>query len=470
MAESQLYSIVDIETTGGDPKSDRITEIAIFLHDGEKVIDEFISLVNPGRPIPDFITRLTGIDNQMVHDAPPFYEIARRVVEITQDSVFVAHNARFDYSFVQKEFRTLGYTYSRKQLCTVKLSRKLIKGLKSYSLGTICEHLKIDNQARHRAAGDASATVELLEHLFRVQNQDKLPELLKSQLDSIKIPPSLNRDVVEALPDEPGVYYFYDADGQILYVGKSNHIRKRVLSHFQGAYKSTRTIAMFEQIADVAHECTGSELIALLLENEEIKRLQPPFNRAQRRAHYRFGVYAYSDQNGYLRMSVGKFDEKMNPVAGYTKRTSAEAAVKRCVEEYELCLKLNGLQSGRAPCFYYHLHKCKGACLGEEPAESYNERMEEALESLGHIRRRQDSFLVISEGRHTEERSVVWVEHGIYRGFAWLDEDALSSDQETILSLIPHKTESPDVQRIIQAYIRRHPKEVRRLSLQSQNS
>ena len=174
MAKKRDFAIIDIETTGGDPKSDRITEIAVIRHNGKEVVDSFTSLVNPLMPIPHHITRITGIDNAMVADAPKFFEIAKRVVEITQDTIFVAHNVRFDYSFIQKEFRQLGYTYTRPQLCTVKLSRKVIPGYASYSLGKLCKALGIHNEARHRAWGDASATVNLLELLLEKSEQGKV--------------------------------------------------------------------------------------------------------------------------------------------------------------------------------------------------------------------------------------------------------------------------------------------------------
>jgi DNA polymerase-3 subunit epsilon len=158
-----LYAIIDIETTGQSAAKGKITEIAIFIHDGFQITDSFSSLINPECYIPDFITDLTGIDNEMVREAPKFYEVARRVVEMTQDKIFVAHNASFDYRFVQEEFKRLGYDYQRKTMCTVRLGRKFLPGHKSYSLGKICDELGISINGRHRAAGDALATTKLFE-------------------------------------------------------------------------------------------------------------------------------------------------------------------------------------------------------------------------------------------------------------------------------------------------------------------
>ncbi|MEO0468451.1 MAG: exonuclease domain-containing protein [Bacteroidota bacterium] len=464
MSKPTRYAIIDLETTGGDPKKERITEIAVYLYDGEKVIDSFTTLVNPERPIPPFITGITGIDNDMVKDAPRFYEVARRVVEITQDAVFVAHNVRFDYSFIQKEFRQLGYKYSRKQLCTANLSRKLLPDMPSYSLGNLCKELGIENRARHRADGDAAATVELFDLLLKASEPHRVRETVDLELAMTKLPPKISKEVVDELPDETGVYYFHDAQGEVLYVGKSNQIRKRVLSHFQGAYKAARTMQMFERIHDISFELTGSELIALLFENEEIKRLLPPYNRAQRRRKYRLAVYTVEDKNGYLRMEVGKYDEERRPILGFSSQSSAEAALKRWTQEHQLCLKLMGIERGKGRCFYQQLHICQGACMGEEDPESYNQRVRNAVSVLSYGQGDMDNFLVVGEGKDIEECSVVWVEKGFYRGFTYLDRSMLNGDPQQIIEAIPFKPETPDVQRIIRGYIRKNTQEVMRLS------
>lgn len=175
-----MYSIIDIETTGGSPRTEKITEIALFIHDGTRMIREFCSLINPERTIPPFITKITGISNEMVAGAPKFYEIAREIVELTEDHVFVAHNVGFDYGFICEEFRQLGYSYNRTRLCTLQLSRKLIPGLRSYSLGNICYELNIPVKNRHRARGDALATLGLFEMLLTLDTIEK--ELLSRMM------------------------------------------------------------------------------------------------------------------------------------------------------------------------------------------------------------------------------------------------------------------------------------------------
>lgn len=454
------YAIIDVETTGGDPKRDRITEIAIMLFDGQQLIDSFTSLVNPNMAISPYITRMTGIDNDMVKDAPQFYEIAKSVVEITQGAVFVAHNVRFDYSFIQKEFRQLGYTFTRPQLCTVKLSRRVIPGLPSYSLGNLCQELQITNERPHRAWADAEATTALLKLLLDRDEQTSMSQVVAHEISSVKLPPNVDKSLVDELPEETGVYYFIDQQGNILYVGKSNNVRKRILSHFQGAHKAGRTMELLRRIHDISYTLTGSELIALLLENEEIKRIQPPYNRAQRRRRYKYGIYAKETADGYMALYVDTYDEARLPVAGYSGKTHAESALKSRGRKFELCPKLYGAEQGPGRCFHYQLHICKGACVSEEDPETYNHRVEEAVYSLSYGKDNMASYFVIGEGRNYDERSVVYVERGFFRGYAYLDVETLTHDQASIIESIPQKQEAPDVQRIIQGYIKKHPKEI----------
>ncbi|GAB4426949.1 MAG: exonuclease domain-containing protein [Bacteroidia bacterium] len=457
------YAIIDIETTGGDPKKERITEIAIFVHDGTQVVDQFCSLVNPEIPIPDFITQITGIDNDMVRDAPRFYEIARQVVELTQDAVFVAHNVRFDYSFVQKEFRQLGYTYTRRQLCTFQLARKLLPGLRSYSLKNLCSYLHIDNEARHRAGGDAKATVQLFEILMRKQAGPRTSEILSLQISDNNLPPHLARATVEALPETTGVYYFHGPQGEVLYVGKSNNIRKRVLSHFQGAHKAARTLRMIEQIHDLSYEHTGSELLALLLENEEIKRLQPPYNRKQRRQQFKAAIYAGENEAGYRCFWIDDYDEAGVPLAGFAGREAALGTLEYYGRELQLCPKLYGAEKGPGRCFHRQIHICHGACEGTEDPDDYNTRARQFEAALSYGRKDLESFLVIGAGRHDDERSVVWVQGGRYRGYTWLDAHAAAGRTDDILEAIQPRREAPDVRLILRGYVRKHPHELRPL-------
>ncbi len=240
-----MYSIIDIETTGLSPNREKITEIAIYVHDGEKVVDEFVTLLNPEVDIPYRITQLTGINNRMVEESPKFYEVAKRIVEMTEDTTIVGHNVNFDYNFIRKEFRELGYDYYRKKICTARLSRKLLPGRRSYSLGKLCQELGITNPQRHRAFGDASATMRLFEILLKVEKN--VEEISLHGLNT-----NLDRNLIKNLPTEPGVYYFYNDKGDIIYIGKSINIKERVLSHLTNN-SSKRAIEMRNEIADIGY-------------------------------------------------------------------------------------------------------------------------------------------------------------------------------------------------------------------------
>ena len=278
-----MYAVVDVETTGLSPKGEKITEIAIYVHDGHQVVEEFQSLVNPEKKIPYRIVQMTGINDHLVQDAPRFCEIAKKVVELTENKILVGHNIRFDYNFIRSEFKSLGYDFQRKTLDTVKLSRKLFPGRRAYGLGKLCKDLGIENPSRHRAAGDAMATTRLFEMLLSI---DAHPEEIKLNGYQSEVSKSLVSD----LPKEAGVYYFYNKNKDLIYVGKSVNIHDRVLSHMNNNLHK-KAVEMRSEIADVDFELTGSELIALLLESSEIKKYQPIYNRQQRRTFFNYGLY-----------------------------------------------------------------------------------------------------------------------------------------------------------------------------------
>ena len=291
-----MYSVVDIETTGNGFKGQKITEISIFIFDGEKIIDEFTSLVNPEQKIPHFITNLTGITEAMVRTAPKFYEIAKKVAEITKDTIFVAHNVNFDYNIIRDEFKSLGFDFKLKKLCTVRLSRKIIPGLASYSLGNICSAEGIKISARHRAKGDAEATVEMFRRLLKRDDAFTINSFLNVKSREATLPPLLDKQVVDTLPERHGVYYFKNQQKEVIYVGKANNIKQRVISHFYDKKKKERKMCL--EIADISYTETGNELIALLHESSEIKHLYPKFNRAQRKAGEAVGLFSYEEQKG----------------------------------------------------------------------------------------------------------------------------------------------------------------------------
>jgi DNA polymerase III subunit epsilon len=446
-----MYAIIDIETTGGSAKHDKITEIAIYVHDGKQIVRELVSLINPEKSIPYYITQLTGITNEMVADAPRFYELAKQIVEITEDCVFVAHNASFDYGFIREEFRQLGYPFSRELFCTVKMSRKLIPGFKSYSLGNLCRDLDIHIDNRHRAAGDALATVKVFERLLSVQEAH---DYLKLQSNGIpkNLHPELNPELFRKLPEEAGVYYFFNDKQDIIYIGKSNNIKQRVLSHFNGS-KGRRAGQMRDETAGISFECTGSELAALLLESHEIKTHKPLYNRAQRRSLGRYGVYSFLDQNGYLNFRLMRTNGSGLPELSFTSQSEGMQYLEKQISRFQLCPKLGGTYESEGACFQHQIHQCLGACKGIEPPGSYNQRAREFLDS---VRFHHENFLILDQGRNGEEYTIVKVEKGSYQGFGYLSAE-LAGNNELLHDCIRSFPDNRDVHMIIKRYLREHP-------------
>lgn len=446
-----MYAIIDIETTGGNPKRDKITEIAVVLHDGCRVVREFCTLVNPECRIPHHISSLTGITNEMVAGAPKFYEIAKEIVEITKDAVFVAHNVSFDYGFVRSEFQRLGYDYKREQLCTVRLSRKIIPGHRSYSLGNLCRDLNICINGRHRAGGDAAATAVLFDILLEKESQNQTSYILNSSSIGRFYHPSLNPEKVKNLPEEPGVYYMYNENAELIYIGKSKNIKNRVLSHFSN--KSTsKALKMQTQIADVDCETTGSELIALLKESFEIKKHKPLYNKRQRRSMFRYELISFYDEKGYLRFSVEKtVNCDHTPLVCFTTKAEANSFMVNMIDRYQLCQKLCGIYPTEGNCFHYEIGACKGACIGKEPPELYNIR---ALKVVNEYNFGIRNMLIIDGGRNQHEKSVVKIENGKYIGFGYFSPSFLTDNPGIFHECITAYPDNREVQQIIRQYLR----------------
>ena len=460
-----MYAIIDIETTGSQPAQDRITEIAIFIHDGEKVIDQYNTLINPQRPIPYFISQLTGITDDMVHDAPKFYEVAKDIVEFTDGKVFVAHNVRFDYSFIKKEFADLGFTFQRKTLCTVRLSRSLIPGLPSYSLGKLCHSIDIPLNQRHRAIGDAEATAKLFDKLIKINRPvvdgnlqmatDASEKMLKQEIKTSLLPPHIKKEQVDALPMMPGVYYFYNEAGEVIYVGKSINIKKRIIQHFNIDYKSRKSLEFKNSIADITYELMGNELVALLFESAEIKRMKPQYNRQQRRSVFNTGIFMYEDSNGYKRLTFGSVNKadniSMTPLIALSNQFKAKGFLFHKVAKYNLCQKLCDLYKTNGACFDYQVHQCQGACIGQESPEDYNKRVDAAIDSFSF---EHHSFVIVGKGREPGEKSVVVIEHGTYLGFGFVDETFSAQGMDEFKGAIKRYNDNKDVQQLIRGHMR----------------
>jgi DNA polymerase III subunit epsilon len=450
--KNEMYTIIDIETTGLSPDKDKITEIAIYAFDGHEIVDEFISLVNPERTIPYFITRLTGITDRMVENAPKFYEIAKKIIEITDKRIFVAHNVDFDYGFIKAEFAALGYEFKRNKLCTVKLSRKFFPGKKSYSLGKLTDELGIKIDGRHRAAGDAYATVQLFNLLLRTDAQSK-PLIDEMIFHSYKgLNPMFKKSILDEIPEKTGVYYFYDETDNLIYVGKSINIHSRILQHLNNN-TTKKAIEMKNRVVNISYEITGSELIALLLESNEIKKSLPLYNRSQRRTSFHFGIYTFTNDNAYINFEIRPNSGNEIPLTSFSNITGAKKFLEQMVMRFELCQKLCGLYKSTGSCFHFGIKECRGACIGNENNESYNERAKKAIESLEY---KHNDFLIIDKGRDYNEKSVVLVNKGTYRGFGYINPEFIGNNKDILIDCIKNYSDNRDIQIIIKGYMDRN--------------
>jgi DNA polymerase-3 subunit epsilon len=447
-----LYAIIDIETTGGKFNEEGITEIAIYKFDGHEIVDQFISLVNPEKAIQPFVVNLTGINNKMLINAPKFFEVAKRIVEITQDCIFVAHNTSFDYRILRTEFRRLGFEYERETLCTVELSKKLIPDMPSYSLGKLVRALGIPVTDRHRASGDALATVKLFKLLLNKDTEKTIiTEALKTK-PKHQLEPKLI-EILDTLPNKTGVYYIHNKDGNIIYIGKSNNIKNRINQHFTGTTAKSKKIQI--NVSNVTFEITGSELVALLKESEEIKRIKPLYNRALRKRLFTTGLYHETDENGYINLSVDKADGRRRSITTFTNRQNGNTFVEKIVDEFNLCQKLTGLYNSKTSCFRYELDSCLGACVNEETTEDYNLRVNQFLKKYNY---KNKNMVILDRGRDVDERSAILIENGEFKGLAFINLNYQITKIDILKTLITTMENNKDSQHIIQSYLRKNPK------------
>lgn len=373
---------VDIETTGGSYRNSRVLEVAAIRYEHGEVVKEFSSLIDPGTYIPANITTLTGIKANDVIGAPRFEDIADELFEILDGAVFVAHNVRFDYSFLKNEFYLAGLAFSPKLLCTVRLSRALYSEQKGHSLATLIERHSIPVLARHRALDDARAILYFSQLAYDEHGHEVFQEALHRQLKTQYLPPNLDMEELNAVENVAGVYVFEDEAHQPLYVGKSISLKKRILSHFQDHTSKEQKIA--QAVHHIRTIITGSELAALILESKMIKDLSPIYNRQLRRVS-QYAMYIKDEQGGYntIRIQSGNVDNatELERVYGlYETRTKAKRQLELLTRTFMLCPKLMGIEKGTGACFSYSLGRCKGACIGDESIELYNRRFEIAME------------------------------------------------------------------------------------------
>ncbi|MBC7901912.1 MAG: GIY-YIG nuclease family protein [Gemmatimonadaceae bacterium] len=418
-----MYAIVDIETTGGHASANGITEVAIVLHNGRETEGKYHTLINPGIPIPRYITALTGISNEMVYGAPTFAAVATQLFNLLQGRVFVAHNVNFDFSFLRHHFAASGLDFNAKKLCTVRMARKVLPGYPSYSLGKICGHLGIEIIGRHRAMGDAEATVCLFEKVLAADKDGAVVKMLGGRTGETYLPPNLSAAQIENLPATPGVYYFYDRKGKIVYVGKATNLRQRVRSHFSNNDAGRRKQDFLKNIFSVSHNACTSELSALIFESIEIRRLWPLYNRSQKRYHHEYGLYTYEDQNGYLRLFIERKKKNLTAVYTFNLLHEGQIILKKMVEEHRL---------DETMCF---IDRSRSANVSEK-AEQYNARVKTAIATL----EKQLPTFLVTDCDH-EKPNYILMEKGRFTGMGSIPQNVKMSD---ISAVKEHITSYPD--------------------------
>lgn len=448
--EKQLYAIVDIETTGGYASDNQMIEIAVAVSDGEKVLETYETLLNPGRKIPVYIAGFTGINDNMVANAPAFKDIALALFKLLEGKIFVAHNVNFDFSFVQKAFADVGIQYQSKRLCTVRLARKIYPGFKSYSLGNLCQQLGILLTNAHRAGGDCRATSVLFSMLVKKDTEGHIRETLKKTSGELTLPPNLAKAEFDRLPLTPGVYYFHDSGGKVIYIGKAISLKKRVASHFSGKNDTERKQHFLRDIHSVSFELCGNELIALLLEAQEIKKLWPKYNRAMKNIDLRFGLYDFEDRNGILNLVIDKSRKYFRPLVSFSNMHEAREYLEQLIKGYSLDTVYCGFEKmewvgGQA--------RQRRRLEDKEEIAGYNKRVQAAIDA---IQEHRESFALFGSGRQNDEHSVVVVVDGRYVGFGFLNKEL---GIETLEELANHIIPAPEFSEsywLIRSYMQRN--------------
>lgn len=429
-----MFAVIDLETTGGNHNSERIIEIGIVLHDGKIKIGEYTTLINPEKEISAFISTFTGITNSMVKNAPKFSDVADTILELLEGKIIVAHNAKFDYNFIKSEFRRLNIPFSKKNICTVQLSRKIFPSHKSHSLGNICRDLGIAVDNRHRAFGDAAATALLLEKLIQNDTKNLIGEYLDDDIKKIHLPSKLNPKIINSLPEEVGVFYFHNENGDVIYLDKSKNIREYIITFFAKKPTEKHKQQLHHDVADISFELTGNELIASLIETADIKKLAPKYNRPIANTFYKYGLFSETDHNGFKKLMVKIIAENENPLLKFSSKFKAEKMMHTILSNFRLEPTFKKIDNA--------LH--------------YNNRMQEVLSKFIYP---HENFFIIDIGRGGTERSAIQIENGEYKGFCFF-EPAYINHTNDLLETIKMPNEIFENKKIIQNYIRKNSKHV----------
>jgi DNA polymerase-3 subunit epsilon len=378
--------IVDLETTGGRAKYHRIIEIGLLVIENGRLIETWQSFINPETIVPSFIQKLTGIKPNMLNNAPIFGEIADILHEKLENRTLVAHNARFDHSFLKSEFSRIGIHYKTKPLCSVKFSRNLYPQFKRHGLSEIIKRFELTIENRHRALDDAQMVYGFFLKTSSIYSDQEIEACCKKLLKRTTLPPLLDPEEINQIPNSAGVYYFYGQNGELLYIGKSINLRNRVLSHFSTDYTHSKEFQMCQKTAHVNFETTPSDFGAQIRESHQIKSLSPLYNRRLRKTRKLYQYKTTVDDKGYLRLGIETVSSSApsgQQFGLFRSPRQASIQLEKLADQYFLCHQLIGLESSHnknKPCFRSQLKKCLGACHGAETSEQYNIRLRSAIE------------------------------------------------------------------------------------------
>ncbi|MBB1139063.1 exonuclease domain-containing protein [Myroides sp. WP-1] len=438
-----MYAVLDIETTGGQFNEEGITEIAIYKFDGHQIVDQLISLVNPEKEIQPFVVKLTGINSAMLRLAPKFYELAKRIIEMTEDCVLVAHNAAFDYRVLRNEFSRLGYDFQKDTLCTVELAQKLLPEMPSYSLGKLVRNLGIPLADRHRAYGDALATLKLFQLLLSKDTEKTiLTSMIKSDIKTGLNPKFF--DITDNLPTSVGIYYIHNEEGVIIFIGKSRNIKKKIMQHF------TNNSVLFKKVQKetytVTFEKTGNELIAILKEAEEVLLNKPKYNKITKKGIFPYSLYVKTNLQGYFYFSLEKTDGRKKNHMAFTSLAEGRKFVDKITAELEV------------PFYLEVLHEKKSKKVTEETFCTtfdldYTEYNKLLLSLLQNYNIDDSHVLILDKGRTINERSAVVLENGKLSGYCFYDLNYQINDPARIAANITPITFHRNNRNIILNYL-----------------
>lgn len=440
-----MYAIVDIETTGSFASENGITEIAIILFDGEKVEERYETLVQPRFPIPKFVSHLTGITNAMVASAPLFSEIALVVHRMLHNRIFVAHNVNFDYSFIKYHLRESGIEWNAKKMCTLKLARQAFPGLQKYGLGSLCRNLEIPIENRHRAGGDADATCIVFDKILKQGGNTLVQQYFKKENRAQILPPNLPASALQKIPYTPGVYYFHNEKGKIIYIGKAKSLKTRIAGHFTGFNTSKKRQDFLRKIYSISYAECATELAAFILESIEIKKSWPEYNISQKNAEQLYGIYAFEDMKGYNRLAINKVTKTLPPISSYTLYADAHRALWKLVHQFDLSAQL---------CF---LDKTPLDHAVLEPFESYNGKVKEAINELQTI---QTDFLIIQKPNFLKGKFCILIKKGKFLGMGLIKKEIDFTNKKLIQKHITKYPHNMVIMSLIKSYILKNPDQV----------